>query len=524
MAAMLRGMHPSAIAAGRDLLQRFDFSRYRSVVDVGGGSGGIARDALPWLTRSEGDPVRSATHRRARSPDLEADARRRPRIDRGGRHPGEAAERGAHDAVVLAGLSCRCWRRPTRRARRHRERGGRAAARRDDLHRRRRILDDAIRMGPRMAVFLNLTFLNPHPAGASYTRAEHAEWLETARCADVQRITLPSGAGIVHATSRSHTGHKGAARGGAVRRRPPNPSPLAEEGALDATPAGLQANSLDTLFSLDDHGQAIGDVTMDVGEWLRSLDLGQYGAGFRDNGVDADVLPDLNDADLEKLGVLLGHRRRLLKAIANPAAPPPLVAPNAQPAPPPVESAERRHLTVMFCDLVGSTSISAKLDAEDRRDLVGGYMDAASAAVTRMGGHVAKKLGDWITALFGYPLAQENDAERALRAALEISARSPRSTRGMRTPGGRSSRRGSASRPARWWSIRRARCSATRPMSPPACRWRRSRDRPVLTAIVRRQVAGLFVAEDRGAHELKGVPGHGETYINHGARIQAPMI
>ena len=74
----------------------------------------------------------------------------------------------------------------------------------------------------------------------------------------------------------------------------------------------------------------------------------------------------------------------------------------------------------MFCDLVGSTSISAKLDAEDWRDLVGGYLDAASAAVTRMGGHVAKKLGDGIMALFGYPLAQENDAERAVRAALAI--------------------------------------------------------------------------------------------------------
>ena len=78
-----------------------------------------------------------------------------------------------------------------------------------------------------------------------------------------------------------------------------------------------------------------GNVTMDVGEWLRSLGLGQYEAAFRDNGVDADVLPDLSDADLEKLGVLLGHRRRLLKAIANPAAPPPLVSPIAKPAPPP---------------------------------------------------------------------------------------------------------------------------------------------------------------------------------------------
>ena len=267
-----------------------------------------------------------------------------------------------------------------------------------------------------------------------------------------------------------------------------------------------------------------GDVTMDVGEWLRSLELGQYEAAFRDNGVDADVLPDLSDADLEKLGVLLGHRRRLLKAIANPAAPPPLVAPNAQPAPPPVESAERRHLTVMFCDLVGSTSISAKLDAEDWRDLVGGYIDAASAAVTRMGGHVAKKLGDGITALFGYPLAQENDAERALRAALEIqralaeiNARNANSGRpkleariGVETGAVVVNSAGVVFGDAPNVAAR------VQAAAEPGSVW--------TTARVRRQVAGLFVAEDRGAHELKGVPGHGETYINHGARIYAPMI
>src|SRR5262249_8310938 len=92
--------------------------------------------------------------------------------------------------------------------------------------------------------------------------------------------------------------------------------------------------------------------------------------------------------------------------------------------PPPASVAqaagERRHVTVMFCDLVGSTSISAALDAEDWRDLVGAYLDAASAAVIEMGGHVAKKLGDGLMALFGYPVAQENDAERAVRAALSI--------------------------------------------------------------------------------------------------------
>src|ERR1700722_10477311 len=159
---------------------------------------------------------------------------------------------------------------------------------------------------------------------------------------------------------------------------------------------------------------------MDVGDWLRSLGLGQYEALFRENDIDAEVLPEVTEADLEKFGVSFGHRKRLLRAIAGLGAPVPTLEPMRQPVRAPEDSAQRRHLTVMFCDLVGSTSISAKLDAEDWRDLVGGYLDAASAAVTRMGGHVAKKLGDGIMALFGYPLAQENDAERALRAALEI--------------------------------------------------------------------------------------------------------
>jgi class 3 adenylate cyclase len=86
----------------------------------------------------------------------------------------------------------------------------------------------------------------------------------------------------------------------------------------------------------------------------------------------------------------------------------------------PEAAGERRHVTVIFCDLVDSTGISAKLDAEEWRDLVGAYLEAASAAVTEMGGKVAKKLGDGLMALFGYPLAQENDAERAVRAALAI--------------------------------------------------------------------------------------------------------
>ena len=160
---------------------------------------------------------------------------------------------------------------------------------------------------------------------------------------------------------------------------------------------------------------------MDVGAWLRSLGLEQYEALFRENDIDAEVLGDLTDADLEKLGVTLGHRKRLLKAIASLGVTEPAATP-AGPLPlsSSTDSAERRPITVMFCDLVGSTSLAAMLEAEDWRNLINAYLDEASAAVTSLGGHVLKKLGDGLMALFGYPQAQENDAERAVRAALAI--------------------------------------------------------------------------------------------------------
>jgi class 3 adenylate cyclase len=168
-------------------------------------------------------------------------------------------------------------------------------------------------------------------------------------------------------------------------------------------------------------------TAMDVGVWLRSLNLGQYEAAFRNNAIDMDVLADLSDGDLEKVGLPLGDRKRVLKAIAGLAGLPlaatkPEPAHGYRPAPAPTRStsAERRPITVLFCDLVGSTGLAAKLDPEDWRNLVSAYLDEASAAVTGLGGHVLKKLGDGLMALFGYPQAQENDAERAVRAALAI--------------------------------------------------------------------------------------------------------
>src|SRR6516164_8114022 len=165
-------------------------------------------------------------------------------------------------------------------------------------------------------------------------------------------------------------------------------------------------------------------ATMNVHEWLRHLGLGQYEQKFRDNKIDADVLADLTDGDLEKLGIPLGDRKRLLRAAAHEPRPAQtrlvVAAPASAPktfAPP---DAERRPITVMFCDLAGSTSLASRLDAEDWRNIVNAYLNEASDAVAGLGGHVLKKLGDGLMALFGYPQAEENDAERAVRAALAI--------------------------------------------------------------------------------------------------------
>lgn len=162
---------------------------------------------------------------------------------------------------------------------------------------------------------------------------------------------------------------------------------------------------------------------MDVGDWLRDLGLEQYGALFKANEIDSEVLPDLTETDLEKLGVPLGHRKRLIKAIAGLGTTQQTAAPrpqSAEPAPP--EAAERRQLTVMFCDLVGSTALTARLDPEDMHEVMCAYQDACSGVIARYEGFVAKFLGDGIVAYFGYPYAHEDDAERAVRASLEIVA------------------------------------------------------------------------------------------------------
>ena len=245
---------------------------------------------------------------------------------------------------------------------------------------------------------------------------------------------------------------------------------------------------------------------MDVGGWLRGLGLGQYEEKFRDNKIDADLLPRLTVDDLKDIGVsVVGDRRRLLDAIAVLAAAGPASPTKSAPSKGLQASAERRPITVMFCDLVGSTGLAAKLDAEDWRTLVNTYLDEASAAVTGLGGHVLKKLGDGLMALFGYPQAQENDAERAVRAALAIQ-------RALADLNARSARSGAPELSARigieCGSVVVDANGEVFGEAPNVAARVQAAAEPgsvLVTGSVQRQVAGLFVVEEKGAHGFKGV-------------------
>ncbi|MBV9287303.1 MAG: AAA family ATPase [Hyphomicrobiales bacterium] len=303
---------------------------------------------------------------------------------------------------------------------------------------------------------------------------------------------------------------------------------------------------------------------MDVVGWLRSIGLDQYEVNFRENKIEADVLPQLTADDLKEIGVsAVGDRRRLLAAIAALAPTPvhrreagespsgaeravdrailgsspspspgtgdggagsPLSRPGegpggasdplpraARPSSPTLlpggeGGAERRPITVMFCDLVGSTELAARLDPEDWRNLVSQYLNEASAVVDGLGGHVLKRLGDGLMALFGYPRAQENDAERAVRAALAIQ-------RSLAEINARNAGKGAPELSARiGLELGPVVVEASGEVfgeAPNVAARVQALAKPgsvLMTANVRRQVAGLFVAEEQGAHSVKGAP------------------
>jgi len=279
----------------------------------------------------------------------------------------------------------------------------------------------------------------------------------------------------------------------------------------------LRLNSLDTLGFLEDHCDCNQPgVKMDVGSWLRSLGFGQYEDVFRRNAIDDKVLPRLTAEDLKEIGVAtVGHRRLLLTAIAALSA---SHRPNgaAENAPPQAtatlpgktskDDVEIRHVAVLFYDIVGSTRLSAALDAEDWRDLVRPYLDDATAAITQMGGYISAILGDGIMALFGYPIAQENDPERAVRAALAIQ-------HGIADLNRKNMKSGRPTLAARigieMGAVVADVSGAIFGDAPNIAARLQALAEPgtiLVTSRVHRLVAGLFVAEDRGAHALKGVP------------------
>jgi class 3 adenylate cyclase/tetratricopeptide (TPR) repeat protein len=259
-------------------------------------------------------------------------------------------------------------------------------------------------------------------------------------------------------------------------------------------------------------------------DWLENLGLSQYAQRFVENDIDLILLAELTDGDLKELGVVsLGHRRKLLRAITAMGTPaavagaartatPVMLQPIAGVALPPaaiparVESlGQRRHVTVLFCDVADSTAIAAKLDAEEWRDLVEGFREAASAAVTEMGGHVAQKLGDGLMSLFGYPLAHENDAERAARAALAIQRALAELNRSNAATGKPvlNARIGLETGPV----VLNAAGEIFGDAPNIAARVQALADPGtiLITAHLLHQITGLFVVEERGSHLLKGL-------------------
>jgi class 3 adenylate cyclase len=172
----------------------------------------------------------------------------------------------------------------------------------------------------------------------------------------------------------------------------------------------------------------------EVGAWLAGLGFGRYADAFAEHDIGFDVLADLTDEDLAQLGVSLGDRKRLLRAIAaldqmpradRPPAGMTAAPPVAAAAPPPEPSrpgrdAERRQLTVLFCDMVGSTALSSRLDPEDLHEVMRRYQESCAGVISRFEGHIGHYVGDGILAYFGYPTAHEDDPLRAARAGLDI--------------------------------------------------------------------------------------------------------
>jgi SAM domain (Sterile alpha motif)/Adenylate and Guanylate cyclase catalytic domain len=165
----------------------------------------------------------------------------------------------------------------------------------------------------------------------------------------------------------------------------------------------------------------MGAAVQQIADWLKQLGMSEYAECFADNKIDVSVLRHLTDQDLKDIGIPLGHRRKMLAPIAElDGVPPSQPEPVGVVGPKSHETAERRQVTVMFSDLAGSTALSARMDPEDLREVISAYQKCVAETARRFGGFVAKYMGDGVLVYFGYPQAHEDDAERAVRAGLDL--------------------------------------------------------------------------------------------------------
>jgi class 3 adenylate cyclase/predicted ATPase len=251
---------------------------------------------------------------------------------------------------------------------------------------------------------------------------------------------------------------------------------------------------------------------LDIDAWLRGIGLAQYAEMFRANDIDIELLGRLTNDDLKDIGVVsFGHRKKLLEAIAELAgvSPQPAIEPKAR------DVAERRQVTVMFSDLVGSTALSARMDPEDLREVISAYQKSVAGVVCRFGGFVAKYLGDGVLVYFGYPEAHEDDAERAVRAGLELIA----AVRALKTMASLQTRVGVATGLVVVGDLigsGSAQEQAIVGETPNLAARLQGIAEPntlVISEITRRLLGNLFELEDLGAKDLKGIAGPVRAWV-----------
>jgi len=243
-----------------------------------------------------------------------------------------------------------------------------------------------------------------------------------------------------------------------------------------------------------------------IADWLKTLGLEQYAQRFAENEIDVSVLPHLTDEDLKEIGVPLGHRRKILAAI-NTASIPPSWGPTTGIKPQTKQEAERRQVTIMFSDLVGSTELSGRIDAEDLREVISAYQKCVAETVRHFDGFVAKYMGDGVLVYFGYPEAHEDDPERAVRAGLDLVA----AVAGLKTHAALQTRVGIATGLVVIGDLIGSGASQEQTVvgkTPNLAARLQSIAEPNMVVIsegTRRLVGDLFDLEDLGAKDLKGI-------------------